>query len=72
MIVAVFSGEKKTGGYGIQITKIEEDQKKGELIVCLLETQPSLKAIVTQALTQPHHIVRTRRIDLPVKFISGC
>ena len=71
MIVAVFSGEKNTGGYGITITKIEEDQKKGEIIVLLLETQPPPKAMFTQAITQPYHIVKTRRIDLPVKFVPG-
>ena len=71
MIVAVFSGEKKSGGHGIEITKIEEDQKKGELIVFFLETRPPPKAMVTQAITQPYHIVRTERIDLPVKFVPG-
>jgi len=71
MIVAVFSGEKKSGGYGIEITKIEEKQEEGELIVLFLETQPPPKAMVTQALTQPYHIVKTRRIGLPVKFVPG-
>ncbi len=71
MVVAVFSGEKKSGGYGIEITKIEEKQEEGELIVLFLETQPPPKAMVTQALTQPYHIVKTRRIDLPVKFTPG-
>jgi len=69
MIVGVFSGEKKTGGYGIEITKIEENRDKGELIVFFLETQPPPKAMVTQALTQPYHIVKIRRIDLLVKFV---
>jgi len=72
MIIAVFSGEKKTGGYGIEITKIEENREKGELIVLFLETQPPPKAMLTQALTQPYHIVKTRRIDFPVKFFPGC
>jgi hypothetical protein len=71
MIVAVFSGEKKTGGYGIEITKIEETREKGEVIVFFLETQPPSKAMVTQALTQPYHIVKTGRTNFKVKFTSG-
>jgi len=71
MVVGVFSGEKKTGGYGTEITKIEEARDKGELIVFFLETRPPPKAMVTQAITQPYHIVKTRRIDLPAKFVPA-
>lgn len=69
MIVAVFSGEKKTGGYGIEITKIEENRYRTELIVYFLEAQPRSNAIVTQALTQPYHIVKAARTGFTVKFI---
>ena len=69
MIIGVFSGEKRTGGYRIEITKIEENGEKRQLIVFFLESQPPSRAMVTEALTQPYHIVRTRRIELPVKFI---
>jgi len=71
MIVAVFSGEKRTGGYGIEIRKIEEDREKGQSTVFCLETQPPPRSMVTQALTQPYHIVSLKRIDLPVVFVAG-
>jgi PrcB C-terminal len=71
MIVAVFSGEKKTGGYSIEITKIQEDRKSMELIVLFHETRPPSNAMVTQALTQPYHIAKMARTDSTVKFIPG-
>jgi len=55
IVVAVFMGEKKTVGYGICISKIEESANN--IYVELEETQPSGGADVAQRLTQPYHIV---------------
>ena len=71
MVIAVFSGEKRTGGYGIEITRVEENLEKSRLEVFFLETHPSPKSMVTQALTQPYHIVKLKKVDIPVVFIPG-
>ena len=70
MIVAVFSGEKRSGGYGIEIAKIEEDGAKGQLRVFFRETQPPPGSMTLQALTQPFDIVKTNKTVLPVAFLS--
>lgn len=69
MIVAVFSGEKPTGGYSIEITRISEDTTKHALEVFVRESKPPPGAMVIQALTQPYHIVKLTRIELPVSFV---
>jgi len=71
MVIAVLSGEKRTGGYGIEITRVEENLEKSQLEVFFLETHPSPKSMATQALTQPYHIVKLKRVDIPVVFIPG-
>ena len=68
MVVAVFSGEKPSGGYRIEVTKITEDPQKRQLVVSLVETKPPAGAMVTAALTQPHYIVKLKKTDLPVTF----
>ena len=69
MVIAVLSGEKRTGGYGIEITRVEENLEKSRLEVFFLETHPSPESMVTQALTQPYHIVKLNRVDIPAGFI---
>jgi len=70
MIVAVFLGEKPTGGYKVEITAIEEDRGKGRLRVVVRERKPPAGAMVIQALTQPYHIVRVKKIDLTTTFVT--
>ena len=68
-VVVVFSGEKPTGGYSIEITKVELD--KDEVTIFFEEVSPEPGQPVTEALTQPFHIVKINRIDdLLVKFMS--
>jgi hypothetical protein len=71
MIVAVLSGEKRTGGYGVEITRAEENIAKRQLEVFVLETHPSPKAVVIQALTQPYHVAKLKKVDISVVFISS-
>ena len=71
MVIAVFSGKKRTGGYGVDLTRIEENLEKGKLEVFFLETHPSPKSMVIQALTQPYAIVKLKKVDIPVVFISS-
>ena len=55
IVAAVFSGEKPTGGYTVEITAAEKSD--GALLIYYRETSPRPGGIVTQALTQPFHIV---------------
>ena len=55
IVAAVFSGEKPTGGYTVEITAAEKSD--GALLIYYRETSPRTGGIVTQALTQPFHIV---------------
>lgn len=67
--VAVFSGEKPTGGYSIEITKAELDED--EVTIFFEEVSPEPGQPVTEALTQPFHVIKINRIDdVPVKFMS--
>ena len=66
MVIAVFQGTQSTGGYAIEITKIVE--KKNSLEVFVKETSPSPDSMVTQAFTQPYHIVKVKRVDKEVVF----
>jgi len=69
MIVAVFAGEKSTGGYSIEITRVQEDTFKHALEVIVHESKPPPGAMVIQALSQPYHIIKLTRIELPVSFV---
>lgn len=68
--IAVFSGWKSTGGYSVEITKVEfaEDEIK----VYYKETSPEVGQPVTEAETQPFHIIIIENIGaLPVVFIEN-
>ena len=56
VVVALFLGEKPTGGYDVQISRAE--QTNDGLIIYYREKDPSPGGMVIQALTQPFHIVR--------------
>jgi protease stability complex PrcB-like protein len=56
IVVGVFLGEKPTGGNDIDIIRIE--QSGAALVIEYREKNPLPGSIVTQALTQPFHIVK--------------
>jgi hypothetical protein len=56
IVAGVFLGEKPTGGYDIAIIRIE--QSHNALVIEYREKNPVPGSIVTQALTQPFHIVK--------------
>ncbi len=66
MIVAVFQGEKNTGGYDIEINRITEKENAIEILVT--ETSPGPRCMVTQAFTSPYHIVKVQKTDKKVMF----
>ena len=56
IVVAVFLGDKPTGGYETAV--ISAERNNGALTVSFSEKEPRPGAITTQAFTQPFHIVR--------------
>ena len=56
VVVALFLGDKPTGGYDVQISRAE--QSSDALTIYYREKTPPPGGMVTQALTQPFHIVR--------------
>lgn len=56
LVAAVFLGEKATGGYDVEIVRIERSGTA--LVIDYREKAPPTGGIVTQALTQPFHIVK--------------
>jgi hypothetical protein len=65
-VVAVFLGERPTGGFSVEITAIRHDGNT--LVVAYTETAPEPRAIVTQVVTSPFHIVKVPQHDGPVRF----
>ena len=70
MVVAVFVGEKPTGGYKVEMTSIEEEREKGRLRIVLRESKPPVGSIAIQALTQPYQILRVKKTDLTTTFVT--
>jgi hypothetical protein len=66
MVVAVFMGERSTGGYEVEVASVIRTEK--EIVVDVRETQPPSGSPRTMALTQPYHIVVIERSPLPVRF----
>lgn len=65
-VLAVFAGQKRSGGYSIKITQV---QKQGEeLLVQYQETAPSSGNLVSQNLTSPAHLVKVRSSKLNGEF----
>ncbi|MEW6327441.1 MAG: protease complex subunit PrcB family protein [Thermodesulfobacteriota bacterium] len=68
IVIAVFMGERQTGGYGIEIRRVVRRQE--EIIVHVEERHPRPDSLVTMALTQPYHIAVIPNFHLPVRFIT--
>ena len=66
MILAVFMGQKPSGGFAVEITRVEKC--KNGLVIFFSEVEPPLDAVVTAVLTQPYHIIKIEKSNLLVKF----
>lgn len=66
MVVAVFSGERRSGGFTIQVDRIKNTGNK--LMVMVSESTPAPGSINMMMITQPYHIVRLGKSPLPVVF----
>jgi hypothetical protein len=69
MVVCVFLGTRPTGGHSVQITRVEAKKGSSSLDVHYESSTPSPEQMVSQALTQPHHCVRTLRSDRSLKLL---
>lgn len=56
MVIAVFAGDRPSGGYAISVEKIEDVGKKR--VVTVLIEKPGAGCITTQAITNPYQIIR--------------
>lgn len=65
-LIAVAMGEQKTGGHSIRIQKILEEH--GNLYVYIKEEYPSKDDIVSEALTQPYHMVLIEKTSKSIFF----
>ena len=65
-IIAVFQGQKNTGGYGISINKIVDEGES--MAVYVQESSPGGGCMVTMALTSPYSIVKIPKTDKKIIF----
>ncbi len=68
MILAVFMGERTTGGYSIEIVEIMEKDDVVEVIIG--QTSPGEDDMVSMAFTYPEHIVKMEKTEKPIEFIK--
>lgn len=61
-VIAVFAGEKFTGGYSVEIISVETTNS--QLVIIVKHRQPGAEDIVTQVITHPYHIIRIPRMTL--------
>ncbi|MFV1951057.1 MAG: protease complex subunit PrcB family protein [Nitrospinota bacterium] len=66
MIIAVFMGERRSGGFSIEIKNIVKTDK--EVVVEVEERRPDPGSIVTMALTRPYHMLVVKTSSLPLRF----
>ncbi len=67
MVIAVVDKQESSGGFGFEITGIEEVE--GRLVVRVSKTIPGPDCIVTAVITQPFHVVRMAKSDLEPELL---
>jgi len=67
MVVGIFMGQRGTGGYEIEITRVE--RADSQLRVYQRSRDPEPGAMVIQMLTQPYHVIKLPRHDGPLVFL---
>src|SRR5213594_288709 len=68
MVVALFMGERPTGGYAIEVTQIERTD--AGLAIHYRTRRPDPSSMQMQVLTQPYHLITVPRADDPVTFVA--
>ena len=61
MVVCVLSGERPSGGYGIEVVDATFDGKA--LLLGTRETKPAADAVVPMMITRPFHMIATPTTD---------
>jgi len=69
MVVGVFLGTRPTGGYGVEITRIE--RQGADLVVTWRERKPGADEMSAQVITAPYHLVTVEKFDGVVRFTLG-
>jgi len=69
MVIFVALGQRFSGGFTIEIEKVETS--RGRLTIFVRRKGPPPGALVTQALTAPFEIVAVPRSDLPLQFVES-
>ncbi len=67
MVIIVFSGEKPTSGYKIEIEKVEEH--KNSIKVFVKEYPLKKDRIVMPVITYPYVIFKIKKVKKPIEFI---
>lgn len=67
-VVAVISGVKSTGGYEIYIRDVIETPE--ERVIEIVSRIPGEDCQVTEALTNPFHIIRVKKTDKPLRAVE--
>ena len=68
MVVLVTMGQQRTGGYSIEIIKVEEAD--GKLRIYVKRREPPSGAFTLQALTAPFHAVAVPKRELKPEFVE--
>lgn len=66
MVIAIFVGERRTGGYSVKIKDITTES--GGLRVTYEESRPGRGCMATMAITYPFQIIRLAKFEGPVSF----
>lgn len=69
MVILVAMGQRFSGGFTIEIEKVETS--RGRLTIFVRPEAPPPGAMVTQALTAPFEIVAVPRSDSPPQFVES-
>ena len=67
-VIAIVSGVQTTGGYSIRVDEIRETPE--ERIVEIVRMMPEENCIVTQALTNPYHMVVVQKTSKPLRAVE--
>lgn len=67
-VVAVFAGEKSTGGYSVEMLTVEtrnfQTKDLPSLVIVVEYRQPQPEDFVTEAMTYPYHMIKIPQMDV--------
>ncbi len=66
MLIAIFAGEKRSGGYTVRVQRARETKRA--LTVQAAVKSPDPDQVTTAQIVYPYQIVKVPRSDLPVEF----